>query len=239
MTAFAKALINTVPVYVHREISRRPGTELLKRGGGGLVPCQRDAVDGARMRHGNKSKSYTINSLLLRSLTSRILLLLGLSLVGASTGVSAMDFSLGAGAVESGDDRPHGIAIAGVGFANQWTVRGYLWGRTQRPVTETNTMLTVAKRHDVFSGKIIQVSTGLTVLAERTEIKFADYPEDNDESTSTNAGLQLGVSWDILASGPFKVTASWEGHLFPAGGAALLLVTGRKQVIGLTGGIAL
>jgi hypothetical protein len=168
----------------------------------------------------------------------RVLLLMSLSLGALEESAVALDLSLGGGTVENGDDRGHGVAIAQLGFSNGWMGRTYYWGRTQGPVTETNHMLTAAKRFDLFGGKTLRGAAGLTVLSETTELKFKDYPEDNASATSTNAGVYLGLSYDLLAIKSVTINASWDAHLFPAGGAMLALVTGRKQVLGLSAGVA-
>jgi hypothetical protein len=168
---------------------------------------------------------------------SRILLLLWFSLVLHGSNASAIDFKLGVGALENGDDRFHGVAVAHMSFSNQWLGQAYYWGRTQKPVTERNTMLTVGKQFDLSGSKSLRTAAGLTYLSETTEIKYADFPEENSKSTNTNGGLFLGVSWELYSMGATKFNVSWEGHLFPAGTAAILLVTGRKQVVALGGGV--
>ncbi len=158
--------------------------------------------------------------------------------MGPAGSAVALDLSLGAGAVENGDDRGHGVAIAHMGFANGWMSRFYFWGRTQGPVVETNSMLTAAKRFDLFSGKTLRGAVGLTIMTETTEIKYKNYPQENTSATSTNGGLYLGLAYDLFSVSSVTFSASWDAHLFPAGSAMIALVTGRKQVLGLTAGTA-
>ena len=73
---------------------------------------------------------------------------------------------------------------------------------------------------------------------EQTSVAYNDAPRESTSFTSTNAGLMLGLSYDLYTAKSMTVTASWDAHLFPAGQGILLLVTGRKQVIGVTAGIA-
>ena len=73
---------------------------------------------------------------------------------------------------------------------------------------------------------------------EQTSVDYHDAPSESTSFTSTNAGLMLGLSYQLYAVQSMTVTASWDAHLFPAGQGIILLVTGRKQVIGVTAGIA-
>jgi hypothetical protein len=188
------------------------------------------------MRHGRFPLVKRRHSQGFRSSLS-VLLLVSLSLVAGTEPTSALDFSAGLGAVENGDDRGHGVAIAQLGFSNGWLGRLYYWGRTQGPVTETNNMLTAAKRFGLFGGKTLRGAVGMTVMSETTEIKFKDYPDDNTSATSTNGGVYLGLDYDLFAIKSVTISASWDAHLFPAGGAMIALVTGRKQVLGVTAGV--
>ena len=168
----------------------------------------------------------------------RLLLVTTISPVTLSLPANALEFSAGIGSVESGDDRGHGAAIAHLGFSNGWMGRAYLWGRTQGPVTETSGILSAAKRFDLFGSKDLRGSYGFSALAENTTIKYKDYPEDSSNHTSTNFGVMLGMHYNLLSSKAMTVTASWDSHIYAAGDAIILLVTGRKQILGLTAGLA-
>ena len=155
------------------------------------------------------------------------------------TSAHGAEFSMGIGALEEGDDRGRSAGILQATFANNWSSKFYLWGRTHGPVTETDGILAAAKRYDIFGSKNLHSSVGLSILAERTAIEYKDAPAESTSFTSTNVGLMLGLTYDVLRTKSLFVTASWDSHLFAAGEAVLLLVTGRKQVISVTAGIAL
>ena len=171
--------------------------------------------------------------MLFRSLIALVLL------VGIQTKVLAADFSAGVGALEEGDDRGRGAAILHAGFSNNWASRLYIWGRSYGPVTETDGILTAGKRYDIFGSKNLHSMLGISVLAERTSITYKDAPSDSSTYTSTNVGLMLGLNYDLYKAKTINVSLSWDSHLFAAGQAVLLLVTGRKQIVGVTAGISL
>jgi len=173
----------------------------------------------------------------MRLASIRILLLTCISLVASPERLWAFDISAGAGALEEGDDRARPAAIVHMSFAEAYLARTYIWGRSFGPVTETGGIFSVAKRYDIFGSKSLGSICGLSAMAEKTTIKYADYPQENSSYTSTNAGLLFGLHYDLFASKNIKVAASWEAHVFPAGSAIIALVTARKQVLGLTAGI--
>ena len=160
------------------------------------------------------------------------------ALVANATTTYAFEISAGVGALEEGDDRGRGAAILAIGFANDWDSKIYAWGRSYGPVTETDGMITVAKSFGMSGSKSFRSSVGGSVLMEQTSVAYRDTPGESTSFTSTNAGLMLGLSYDLYTAKSMTVTASWDAHLFPAGQGILLLVTGRKQVIGVTAGIA-
>jgi hypothetical protein len=173
--------------------------------------------------------------------TQRIvtLVMVGTALIGAPGRVKAANVSAGVGAVEEGDDRGRGAFILNLHFANNWWTKTSVWGRTYGPVTETAGVLAFGKRFDLFGSKTLHSAVGATSLAENTSIKFKDSPSDSSSYTSTNLGLMLGLSFELYQSKYATLAASWDSHLFVAGEAGLLLVTGRKQILGLTAGISL
>jgi len=160
------------------------------------------------------------------------------ALMANTTATYALDISAGVGALEEGDDRGRGAAILGIGFANDWDSKIYAWGRSYGPVTETDGMITVAKSFAMSGSKSFRSSVGGSILMEQSSVDYHDAPGESTSFTSTNAGLMLGLSYDLYTAKSMTVTASWDAHLFPAGQGILLLVTGRKQVIGVTAGIA-
>ena len=151
----------------------------------------------------------------------------------------AVDIATGIGAVEEGDDRGQAAAVVHVGFQNQWYSRFYVWGRSFGPVTETNGILSVAKQTGVFGSKSMMASAGVSLMANQTDITYKGYPEESSSYTNTNIGLLLGLRYDIITAKKFSLSASWDSHIFAAGDAVILLVTGRKQILGLTAGISL
>lgn len=168
------------------------------------------------------------------------LVLLAAALVTtALTPLRAAEYSAGLGAVEEGDDRGRGTAILQAAFANNWSSKLYVWGRSYGPVTETSGIVSVGKRYDIFGSKNIHSMIAFSSLAESTSIEYKDAPSESSSYTSTNFGLMLGISYDLYKSKSLNVTASWDSHLYSAGEAVLLLVTGRKQILGLTAGITL
>jgi hypothetical protein len=172
-----------------------------------------------------------------RSIPLRILLLTTTSLAFIPQRSLAFEISAGGGALEEGDDRSRPAAIVHMSFPNNYISRAYMWGRTFGPVTETDGILTVAKRYDIFGAKSLGSVVGVSAMAEKTSIKYDDYPQENTSYTSTNAGLLLGLHYDLWTGRTLKVAASWEGHVFPAGGAVIFLVTARKQILGMTAGV--
>lgn len=172
-----------------------------------------------------------------RLTTAAILLATALTLPYGK--VMAVDIATGIGAVEEGDDRGQAAALLHLGLANQWYSRFYLWGRSYGPVTETNAIITAAKQTQVFGSKSLTASAGISVMANQTAITYKDYPSENSSYTNTNFGLLLGLRYDIVTTKSFNLAASWDSHIFAAGDAVILLVTGRKQILGLTAGISL
>jgi hypothetical protein len=158
---------------------------------------------------------------------------------GAQEICNAAEIQAGIGAVEEGDDRGRGALIVSGAFTNNWWSKAYLWGRSYGPVTETSGIISVGKRFDLFGSKSLHSTVGFTSLAEHAAINYKDAPSESSAYTSTNFGLTLGVHYDIIKMKNLTITGSWDSHLFAAGEAILLLVTGRKQIVGLTAGMNL
>lgn len=176
-------------------------------------------------------------ALVMRSLPLRILLLVTTSLVFIPERLFAFDISAGAGALEEGDDRVRPAAIVHMSFPNNYLSRAYIWGRSFGPVTETDGILSVGKRYDIFGSKSFGSVVGVSAMVEKTSVKYDEYPQESSTYTSTNVGLLLGLHYDLIASKRLKLAASWEAHVFPAGSAIIVLVTARKQILGLTAGV--
>jgi len=151
----------------------------------------------------------------------------------------AVEISAGLGALEEGDDRGRSAAIVAAAFSNNWWTKTYVWGRSYGPVTETAGIISVGKRFDLPGSKSLRSAIGFSSLAERTAIKYSDAPSESSSFTSTNFGLMLGINYEILKTKNVTITGTWDSHLFAAGEAIILLVTGRKQILGLTATITL
>ena len=113
-----------------------------------------------------------------------------------------------------------------------WQARGYLYGRNYGPVHERDYIFSFSKLFDV-SGKFLQGSTGLSLSAEDTTIKFSDNPEDNAHYTGTNIGIDFGLNATFFTLGSLNIKGTWDSQLYPAGSAAIFLANGRKQALGL------
>ena len=156
-----------------------------------------------------------------------------------STKVTATEISAGVGALEEGDDRGRAAAVVQSVFSNNWWSKLYVWGRSYGPVTERSGLFVAGKRFDLFGSKDLRSSIGFSSLAEHTAITYKDTPSDSSSYTSTNFGVMFGVSYDVFKSKSMTISATWDSHIFAAGQAILLLVTGRKQIISVTAGITL
>ena len=168
----------------------------------------------------------------------RILLIAAMSLLIIPTVGRSFELSTGAGALDEGDDHTRAAAMLHVKFDNSWMARSYLWGRSYGPVTETSGIISAGKQGPIFGSKSLTAAVGLSVMAENTSISYKDNPKDDSSFTSTNLGLLLGLNYTIFSTRLIKVSASWDSHLFAASDAIIFLVTGRKQIVGLTAGVS-
>jgi hypothetical protein len=148
-----------------------------------------------------------------------------------------MDAFVGAGALIEDDDRARNAAILHLGFPNNWYSRFYLWGRTYGPVTERDGILTISKRTDIFGLKTLHASVGFSAMAERTSITYSDHPSENSTFTATNFGAVFGLHYDLYTGKSVNISASWDSNVFAAGQAIIFLVTGRKEILGITAGM--
>ena len=212
-------------------------SEILKTRCWGIHPkcCKiviRQQFGGGVLKHDQAKYFGTVNRIV-------TLIVIVATFTVVPTKLKAADVSAGVGAVEEGDDRGRGAFIINVRFSNNWWTKTSIWGRSYGPVTETAGVLAFGKRFDVMGSKFLHSAVGVTSLAENTSIKFKDSPADSSSYTSTNLGLMLGLSYELYQTKYATLAASWDSHLFVAGEAGLLLVTGRKQILGLTAGISL
>jgi hypothetical protein len=169
--------------------------------------------------------------------TFRILLISTASLGFIHTKSYAATITAGVGLLDEGDDHGRTAAMAHVDMANNWISRGYLWGRTYGPVTETSGILSAGKQTGIFGLKTLQAAVGASLMAEHTAIAYKGHTSENNTYTSTNVGLMLGLKYEIYSSKMITVSASWDSHLFAAGSAIILLVAGRKQIVGVSAGV--
>lgn len=174
--------------------------------------------------------------LLICTLTIGILAVFGT--LGADTALAG-NLSLRMGGVEETDD--HVKPAVGVEFALEsgWGFHYDYWGRKFGPVVEKRSQLSLFKKFFPFKGKSFAALTGLSYLEETTTIEFAgsDTEFDRDE-TETNGGFVFGFTYAFFDKSSFDLHLYWNSSIYPAGDAAILLVTGRKQTFGLGGGFA-
>ena len=154
----------------------------------------------------------------------------------------AAEFRLTGGAVEEGDDRYR--PAAGIEFVAGSGLRGEIlvWGRNFGLVTERSVLVAGMKSLDLFGNKALSGVFGISFLGESTEVAADgnnDVEFDGDSSQSTNIGGVFGVRSTFLEWKNMTVGAAWESHVFPAGVAAVLLVTGRKQTLTVNAGVTL
>jgi hypothetical protein len=155
------------------------------------------------------------------------------SLYLTATHAYGVEIGSGLEAIEDGDDRLRPAALVHIATDKGFITRGYVYGRDYGPVSERNYLLAIGKRFD-FSSKTWQGIIGLAVLADTTEIIYKDYPQDNSSYTSTNVGMAFGVHWNIFDAKAFRLKATWDSHVFPAGTGFLFLANARKSGLGLT-----
>lgn len=130
----------------------------------------------------------------------------------------------------------------GVGFdvvtASGWGCGLLYWGRDFGPVSERRYQGSFYKKMAPFAHKQIFASLGLAVLNESTEIEYPSSVSSYDTSEEEwNGGGFFGIYYKLTSKPGFSAELHWESALYPAGQAAILLVTGRKQNIGLSAGV--
>lgn len=114
------------------------------------------------------------------------------------------------------------------------------WGRSFGPVTESRALYSAYYIFKPFSTKIVSAAVGGSVLNEITELSYQPgYEAYNVKDEEFNAGMFAGIFFRIAEGKTFYFDAHWESSIFPAGTSGILLVTGRKQVLGLNLGVKL
>ena len=175
----------------------------------------------------------------------------GLAAGTASAGT--FDLGLGFAAIEAGDDRTRPAAALHVGIDDFWVGRAYWYGQEFGPVRETTTIVAAARQWGIFKSDSLVARFGVAVMDDRTVI---DFEEEDDSSPTTgtgtsdlpadvaednwNLGAEFGVAWRLppKLSGPLFLEVGWDSHVFPAGSAAILLASGRRQALSLTMGVS-
>ena len=122
------------------------------------------------------------------------------------------------------------------GFSSAFTY----WGRNFGPVVEKRYLLSFFNKFSPFKSKRLLASLGGAVLHEITTISYDEpYTFYAAEDIEWNLGLQFGIYFKIIESKSFVFESHWESAVFPAGYSSILLVTGRKQTLGLSLGVSI
>lgn len=169
-----------------------------------------------------------------------LILVLGLSVFFTGEPAEALELNSRLSGVEETDD----ILKPSVGF--EVSAKSGLssaltyWGRDFGPVSERRYLLTVFYKFQPLKSKLIRASLGGSVLNEITSINY-DSPYDHlsVEDVEYNLGGLFGVYFRFFEGASYLFEGHWESSIFPAGQAGMLLVTGRKQTIGLSFGVKL
>lgn len=146
---------------------------------------------------------------------------------------SAFKFGAGFSAIEEGDDRFRGAFMLHMAPNDFYFGRFYLYGRDHGPVKERTYLVNVSRRMQLDLFLPLTASVGLSLLKEDTKVSFSGANSLYDEHDEQyNFGASYGVYW-TLDSNPLYFSIGWESHLFPAGQAAIFLVTARKHALNL------
>ena len=143
--------------------------------------------------------------------------------------------------VEQGDDHQRPAASLHIGVNDFYQGRVHLWGRDFGPVKERTYILTGSRRFGLFRSNTFTGNVGFALMDECTTIDFEGVDDDHDEFDKTehnyNFGATFGISATLYDADPLYMSASWDSHVFPAGQGFLVLVTARKQVLGVVMGV--
>ncbi len=157
------------------------------------------------------------------------LLVCGLISIGRAEPLLALH--LGLAAVEAGDDRVRPASQLQLNFTENWASQTTLYGRKYGVVVERTLIQSILYASTPSPSFVdLRLNIGPAILWDSTSLEIS--PGEELTENRFNFGLTLGVltSWEL---GTFKMYAFAHSHLFPAGQAALLLVTGRRQTIGI------
>jgi len=167
-------------------------------------------------------------------------LLLTVGLLIASDCASAVELAAGIAGVEEGDDRLRPAGTLHLGITNSFFARAYVYGRSFGPITERTTMVSGNYRFPIFSpSSNFLAGIGAVVLLEETMVEAeADSGDADIDQKQYNFGGAFGLAYRL----PFDhlhVSINWDAHLFLAGGAAVYMVTGRRQALSIATGVNL
>ena len=157
--------------------------------------------------------------------------------VGKTPGLK---LGLGLSGVEEGDDRFRPGILLHVGFLKEWHARGYLYGSEYGPITERTYILSGVRELDIYRMygiHILKGGFGLVAMNEQYDIDIDGDSENSKTENQFNLGATVGLYANVLPD-PFLLLISLESHLFLAGEAGILLSTGRKSMLSVTGGVS-
>ena len=152
----------------------------------------------------------------------------------------------GGGLLSGGDDRMLPQVSTGVEFADQFYLEALFAGQRFSIVRKQTQIVSAG----VYSNKLgslperLRFVIGVSFFREASQVasaKIASQPKAgesaNQSETSYNAGLHLGLRYQIFKIDKFFASVNWESHLFPAGFAFIFLATGRRHVVSLSAGV--
>lgn len=154
-----------------------------------------------------------------------------------TSAVAQVEYTLGYAALEEGDERLRPAYAFHAGLTPNYFFRSYFWGRDYGPVKERGMLLSFNHRYGIFNSRALQANLGVAILNERVELDF-EGSEDDESEQSGNLGAAVGLQYGMKITNRFIVHAAWDSHLFLAGQGGIFLVTGRKQTISMTAGVA-
>ena len=145
------------------------------------------------------------------------------------------------GAIEETDDVLKPAVGAEFVVRDQFGLNLMYWGRSFGPVSETRYLISGYYSFvPIKPAKILRASVGLSILNEKTALEYGSSNIQYDRTdTEWNAGAFFGLDVSLYSDEDAKLKIFWESSVFPAGQAIILLVTGRKQTIGMSVGMML
>ena len=153
------------------------------------------------------------------------------------TNLYARSFALGSSQMEEGDNlRKFGTQIQII--SHNKTFHFDYVPMKMGPITKKTILLNLSKQIKLPKFQKLKALVGFSSLVQHTQIVIPTMNIDDSE-TSYNLGVNYGLSFDIKLMKSLSFFANWNSHIFPAGLASLLLVTGRKEIIALGIGLSL